>query len=149
MTTLINILLQEIPAATNIFDILGGGAGGAGGGVITYLITKHLIEKKEPKVEDLIESSEKELKSQLIHDKNGNKAANVALDNKIEKIVENMGNKISREQYDKEYQWLKDEISDQKKDHDKDIAELKTDIKELSTRVDTGFNEIKNLLINR
>lgn len=148
MITLINILLQELPT-TNIFDVLGGGAGGGVGGIVTYVITKYIIDKNEPKIADVyaeMDKREKQHKEDRLHDKNGSKAA-IEL---LTKSFNEMGtNKIDKEQHDKELQWLKDVFSDQKKDHDKDVSELKTDIKELSTRVDTGFNEIKNLLINR
>ncbi len=146
-------VILQAAEESGVLGLIGGGAGGAGGGVITYLITKHLMDKNEPKVADVevrllaeMDKREQQHKEDRLHDKNGSKAA-IEL---LTKSFNQMGvAKVDKEQHDKELQWIRDELSKQEQEHDSDVKELRSDIKALSGKMDTGFSEIKTLLINR
>ena len=146
-------VILQAAEESGILGLIGGGAGGAGGGVITYLITKHLMDKNTPKAADVearllteMDKRESIYKEQMLHDKQGSKAGLKLLNSAFEKMGEN---KMDKEQHDKEMQWMREELNKQEQEHDSDVKELRTDIKSLSTKVDTGFNELKTLLINR
>ena len=139
-------LVQQPPADNGGLLGLLGGASGAGGGIGAYLLSKYLIEKNEPKLADIkvelieeINKKEVALKEQMLHDKNGGKAVAQSLQVQLEKLV-------SKEQYEKEQLWIKEEISKEHEQHEKDIDELKGVIKDLSDKVENGFEKLTPLI---